>query len=442
MFIPQTEDQKKEMLNVIGAKSFDDLLAGLPPSLLRPAMNLPTSLSEMELTRHMDEVAAKDTLALSFLGAGAYEHFIPTSVWALTLRGEFATAYTPYQPEASQGTLQSIYEFQTLICELFGMDTANASMYEGASSAAEACLVAARHTSRPNILLPDSVHPHTRQVIETYLKFSGAKIVSLPTTGGVLSADTLKKHLDQNSAAVLIQNPNFFGCLEDVQVLSKMAHDAGALVIASSYPVALGMIVPPGEYDADIAVAEGQPLGLPLGYGGPYVGLFACKNELIRKMPGRIVGQTVDLDGKRAFVLTLQAREQHIRREKATSNICTNQALCALASTIHMSLLGKEGLRELANLNFQKAHYAANELKKHGINPVFQTPFFNEFVVRCAKPPKTFVEDLARKEHILAGLPLEDFYPNMQNDLLVCITEIKTKQDIDKFVAKLAEVSK
>jgi glycine dehydrogenase subunit 1 len=315
-------------------------------------------------------------------------------------------------------------------------------MYEGSSSAAEACLVAAKHTGRPNLLIPDSVHPHTQQVIQTYLQHSGAKVVTLPTTDGVLSIDTLKKHLNAESAAILIQNPNFFGCLENAPELAKLAHEAGALVIASSYPVALGMIAPPGEYGADIAVAEGQPLGLPLGYGGPYVGLFACKTELLRKMPGRIVGQTIDVDGKRAFVLTLQAREQHIRREKATSNICTNQALCALASTIHMALLGKEGLRDLANLNFQKAHYAAAELKKRGIQLAFNAPFFNEFVVRLPKSPETFVEKLAKEEHVLAGLPLVKHYPNMKNDLLVCVTEIKTKADIDKFVAKLAEVSK
>ncbi|MBL0349183.1 MAG: aminomethyl-transferring glycine dehydrogenase subunit GcvPA [Elusimicrobia bacterium] len=437
MFVPHTEEQKKEMLRTIGVSKFDDLLAGLPPSLLRPNLGLPSSMSEMELLRHMEGLAQKDHLAQSYLGAGAYEHFIPTSVWALALRGEFATAYTPYQAEASQGTLQSIYEFQSLIGELFAMDVANASMYDGASAAAEACLLAAKHTERPVILIPETVHPQTRQVIETYLAHSGARIVVLPCPDGVLSLDTLKKNLGGDTAALLIQNPNFFGCLEtNLHEAAAAAHAAGALVIASSYPVALGMISPPGEYGADIAVAEGQPLGLPLGYGGPYVGLFACKTELIRKMPSRIVGQTLDRDGKRAFVLTLQAREQHIRREKATSNICTNQALCALASTIHMSLLGKEGLRELADLNFQKAHYAAGELQKRGFAPVFQQPFFNEFTVRCPVSPEKIADRLAEKR-VLAGLPLGPYFKDRADQLVVCVTEIKTKADIDEFAGLL-----
>ncbi|MBI4396177.1 MAG: aminomethyl-transferring glycine dehydrogenase subunit GcvPA [Elusimicrobia bacterium] len=442
MFIPHTEEQKKEMLAAIGAKSFDELVSDLPKKLLRPPMDLPGSMTEMELVRHMQGLAEKDRLALSFLGAGAYEHFIPTSVWALALRGEFATAYTPYQAEASQGTLQSIYEFQSMVCELLGMDVANASMYDGASAAAEACLLAMRHTARPEILLPETVHPQTRQVIQTYLAHSGAKIVTLKCPKGVLEMDTLKKALGPGTAALLIQTPNFFGCLEgDARRFSEMTHAAGALVIASSTPVALGLIAPPGEYGADIAVAEGQPLGLPLGYGGPYLGLFACKAELMRKMPGRIVGQTVDADGRRAFVLTLQAREQHIRREKATSNICSNQALCALAATIHMSLLGKEGLRTLADLNFQKAHYAAGQLEKRGFTLTFDRPFFNEFAVRCPVPPEKIVDKLAGKR-VLAGLPLGQYFTEYKDHLLVCVTEIKTRQDIDQFADLLKEASR
>jgi glycine dehydrogenase subunit 1 len=441
MFVPHTEEQRKEMLRTIGVKSVNELFAGLPPSLLRPAMDLPPSMTEMELVRHMEGLAERDHLALSFLGAGAYEHFVPTSVWALALRGEFATAYTPYQPEASQGTLQSIYEFQTFVGELLGMEVANASMYDGASSAAEACLLAARHTGRPEIVVPDTVHPQTRQVIQTYLAHSGARLVTLKSSGGAADLAALKTAVGAGTAAVLVQNPNFFGCLEDVHEVSRLAHEAGALLIASSYPVALGMIAPPGEYGADIAVAEGQPLGLPLGYGGPYVGLFACKPELMRKMPGRVVGRTVDLEGRRAYVLTLQAREQHIRREKATSNICTNQALCALASTIHMSLLGKEGLRHLADLNFQKAHYAAAELKKRGFTQAFEKPFFNEFAVKCPKPPEKIVEALA-KDRVLAGLPLGQYFPELKDHLLVCVTEIKTKQDIDRYADMLENACK
>jgi glycine dehydrogenase subunit 1 len=440
MFVPHTEEQKKEMLRDIGVRNFDDLLEGLPKELRRPPMDLPGSMTEMELIRHMEELAKRDHLAQSYLGAGAYEHFIPTSVWALALRGEFSTAYTPYQPEASQGTLQSIFEFQTLVCELFGMEAANASMYDGASSAAEACLVAAKHTGRAEILIPETVQPQHRRVIETYLSHSGAKIITIPCPQGILEVSALKKHLGPNTAALLIQNPNFFGCLEtEVHELSRLVHEAGALLIASSYPVALGMITPPGEYGADIAVAEGQPMGLPLGYGGPYVGLFACKMELIRKMPGRVVGQTLDQEGRRAFVLTLQAREQHIRREKATSNICTNQALCALASTIHMTLLGKEGLRRLADLNFQKAHYLAGELKKRGFAPLFDKPFFNEFAVRCPISPDLIQERLSR-QRVLPGLPLGQYYPSLKDGLLLCVTEIKTRGDMDQFLGMLENV--
>ena len=437
MFIPHTAKQKKDMLNAIGVSRFEDLLEGLPASLIHPKLNLPSSMTEMELVRHMEGLAERDHLAASYLGAGAYEHFIPASVWTLALRGEFATAYTPYQPEASQGTLQSIYEFQSLVCELFAMDVANASMYDGASAAAEACLMAAKATDRDEILLPDTVHPDTRHVIKSYLARSGVRIQTLACPTGITDLNDVKEKLSQQTAALVLQTPNFLGCLEiHANELSQTVHDAGALLIASSYPVSLGLIAPPGEYGADIAVAEGQPLGLPLGYGGPYLGLFACKQELTRRMPGRIAGQTLDTEGRRAFVLTLQAREQHIRREKATSNICTNQALCALASTIHLSLLGKEGLRHLAHLNFQKAHYAASELAKHGFEMSFDLPFFNEFAVRCPVPPEKIVEELA-KSRVLAGLPLGPYFSELKDHLLVCVTEIRTREDIDEFVGRM-----
>jgi len=320
------------------------------------------------------------------------------------------------------------------------MDVANASMYDGASAAAEACLMAARFTGRTEILVPESVHPHTRRVIETYMAHSGALPKTLPCPQGTLDSQVLKDHLHDNVAGVLVQNPNFFGCLENVHEISALAHESGALLMASTYPVSLGMITPPGEYNADIAVAEGQPMGLPLSYGGPYVGLMACKTNLLRKMPGRIVGETVDREGRRAYVLTLQAREQHIRREKSTSNICTNQALCALAATIHMSLLGKEGLRHLSQLNFQKAHYAASELKKRGFALTFSAPFFNEFTVKCPGQAKNYVQALSQ-EQILPGLPLGDHYPGREKDLLICVTEIKTKQDIDQFISRLERVA-
>jgi len=433
MFVPHTDDQRKAMLDAIGVSSVEDLLEGLPPHLIHPALNLPGSMTEMELVRHIEGLAERDHLAASYLGAGAYEHFIPSSVWALALRGEFATAYTPYQPEASQGTLQSIYEFQSMVCELLQMDVANASMYDGASAAAEACLMAAKATDRAEILLPDTVHPDTRHVIQTYLKRSGVRVATLPCPSGVVDPHEVRASLGEQTAALLLQIPNFLGCLEThVHELAKAVHDAGALLISSTYPVSLGMLAPPGEYGADIAVAEGQSLGLPLGYGGPYVGLFACRQDLVRRMPGRIAGQTLDADGRRAFVLTLQAREQHIRREKATSNICTNQALCALATTIHLSLLGKEGLRHLAQLNFDKAHYASEQLARRGFAKVFDHPFFNEFVVRCPKPPELIVETLA-KSRVLAGLPLGPYFPERKDQLLVCVTEIRTREDIDAF---------
>ncbi|HRY28438.1 MAG TPA: aminomethyl-transferring glycine dehydrogenase subunit GcvPA [Elusimicrobiota bacterium] len=432
MFVPHTEEQKKQMLDQIGVRRFDDLLADLPSDIRRPPLNLPPSLSEMEMVRHMESLAAKDHLALSFLGAGAYEHFIPSAVWSLALRGEFATAYTPYQAEASQGTLQSLYEFQSLICELFGMDVANASLYDGASAAAEACLLALRHTGKRRIVIPETVHPHTRQVIQTYLAHSPADIVTVPRREGTTDLGRLQAALGQETAAVLFQTPNFFGCLEESHEIARLAHAAGALLIASSYPTALGLISPPGEYGADIAVAEGQPLGLPLGYGGPYLGLFACKTELMRKMPGRVVGRSVDRDGRRAFVLTLQAREQHIRREKATSNICSNQSLCALAAAIYMSLVGKSGLKELALLNLQKARYASKRLAEKGFPTAFPQPFFNEFAVKCPKPPELIAERLA-KDKVLAGLALGRYFPELKDHLLVCVTEIKTRQDIDCF---------
>ena len=364
MFVPHTIEDERAMLDSIGVDCFEDLLTRLPSSLLRPKYDLPTSMTELELVRHIDALAKRDTLAHSYLGAGAYEHFVPAAVWALAMRGEFSTNYTPYQPEASQGTLQSIHEFQSLVCELLGMEVANASMYDGASAAAEACLLALRHTGRSTVLVPGTLHPHTLRVVQTYLAQSGARVENLPCPEGVLRGGALKRALGDDTAALLIQSPNFFGCTEDGHELSSLIHEAGGLLIASVYPTALGMFAPPGEYDADIAVAEGQPLGLPLSFGGPYVGLMACKMSLVRKMPGRLVGETADVSGKRGYVLTLQAREQHIRRERSTSNICTNQALCALACTIYMALTGKTGLEQLAHLNFQKAHYAAAELER------------------------------------------------------------------------------
>lgn len=437
MFIPHTEAERAAMLKVLGVSQVEELLEGLPLAHRHPPYNLPGALTEMELARHMEALAEKDKLASSYLGAGAYEHFIPSAVWALALRGEFATAYTPYQPEASQGTLQSIFEFQTLVSELYGLPVANASLYDGGSAAAEACLLALRHTGRRQVVVAETVHPQIRRVIQTYLAQSGAEIVLLPCLGGVVELPRLEAALSDQTAAVLIQTPNFFGCLEtQAKAIGERVHQRGGLFLISATPVSLGLLASPGELGADIALGEGQPLGLPLGYGGPYLGLFACRKELMRKMPGRIVGQTVDVEGRRAYVLTLQAREQHIRREKATSNVCTNQALCALAFSIAAALLGPEGLKKMAELNHRKAAYAREQLSLAGFPPTFSHPFFNEFAVRCPRPPEQIIHRLAQ-DHILAGHPLGQFYPEWSQHLLVCVTEIKTKADIDDFVRRM-----
>ncbi|MBI4056418.1 MAG: aminomethyl-transferring glycine dehydrogenase subunit GcvPA [Elusimicrobia bacterium] len=461
MFIPTTEKEKQEMLRTIGVRDFRDLFRNLPQNILYPKLKLPPRLTELELTREVEKQAARHPALLSFLGGGAYDHFIPAAVWVLAMRGEFVTAYTPYQAEASQGTLQAIYEFQSLICDLFSMDVCNASMYDGASSLAEAVLMALRHTGRNRVLYPRSLHPHSLQTVKTYLsELKEVELVEIPCPQGVLDLEALKKHLDNRVAAVVVQHPNFFGALEPMNELGDLVHGVGALLVASVNPASLGILSPPGEWGtvgavpfptvpgestkvpmgpqgADIAVAEGQPLGLPLEYGGPYLGIMTCKESLLRKIPGRLCGMTVDRDGRRGFVLTLQAREQHIRREKATSNICTNEALCALAATIYMALLGPQGMRELGELNVQVAHDLAERLsKKKGYGLWFKSPFFNEFVLKTPIPAAQVQEKLLKKG-ILPGLPLGTFYPEMKNALLVCATETKTEEDLDNLIRAL-----
>ncbi|MCB4756889.1 MAG: aminomethyl-transferring glycine dehydrogenase subunit GcvPA [Elusimicrobia bacterium] len=438
IFPTSTQDEQK-LLAGIGVSSFESLLLRLPTRHLNPGLGLPKGLSELEVTKELEGLAGKNGKPLSFLGAGAYDHFIPAAVSSLVSRGEFLTAYTPYQPEASQGTLQTIFEFQSLVAELYGMEVANASLYDGASALAEAILVAIRHTDRSVVLLPDALHPHSRRTVETYMNPAGpAKLITVACPKGVIDMMDLDTKLSAHKnevAAVVIQTPNFFGCLEDGTALSKKAHDAGALLIASANPLSLGLVAPPGEYDADIAVGEGQPLGLPLSFGGPYVGLFACKKEFMRKIPGRLCGQTLDRDGKVGYVLTLQAREQHIRREKATSNICTNQNLCATAFAIHASLLGPEGLRELAELNLQIAHYAAQSLANlPGFKLTFAAPFFNEFVLELpleAEAAHKKLLDLG----IVGGLPLKSYFPKLDRHLLINATEKKSTSDIDRLVS-------
>ena len=441
-YISNTAEDKAEMLKAIGAPSFESLLANIPKSLRGTDLKLPEGISELELNREMDAIARKNKnfkYHIPFLGAGNYDHFVPAVTERLASRGEFITAYTPYQGEASQGTLQSMYEYQSLICELTGMDTSNASMYDGASSLAEAVLLALHSTGRKKIILPDTIHPEYREVVRTYLSYVDVEIVPVPGKDGTTDLAALEKALDENVAAVAVQQPNFFGILEETNKISALAKKTGALTIAAVNPVSLGIVSPPGEYDADIAVGEGQPLGNPVAFGGPHFGFFAVKEPLLRKIPGRISGMTVDKFGRRAFVLTLQAREQHIRREKATSNICTNQALCALKGAIYLCLLGKKGVKKLALLNLTKAHDAYEQLLKiKGVRAFSNKPFFNEFAVFIDRDRAKLRENL-RKRKILGPLSLENFYPEMKNAYLVAVTEKRTREDVEQLAAAIEE---
>ena len=372
-----------------------------------------------------------------------YEHFIPTAVDALSSRGEFATAYTPYQAEASQGTLQAIYEYQTMICELTGLEVANASLYDGASALAEAGLLAARVTQRPRLLVSEAVHPEYRQTLRTYAQGSTVVVEEIPATNGITDVAALAGRLRDDVAGMLIQSPNFFGCIEPLAEQSAAAHARGALMIASTYPIALGLINPPGACGVDIAVGEGQPLGNPISFGGPTLGFFATTQTLVRKIPGRIAGCTTDTQGRRGFVLTLQAREQHIRREKATSNVCTNQGLLALRATIYLSLLGPQGLRELAELNARRAHELAQRWSRvRGWSLKFAHPFFNEFAVQWnGKTPLADVQRRLLEQGIIPGAALECWYPSLPNTLLVCATETKTSEQFDHTITALEQVA-
>lgn len=440
-FVPHTEAERKEMYAAIGVNNFQDLVGHLP--VYKGDLNIPAGLAEGEVLRLSHELASKNQASgklLAFLGAGAYEHFSPAAVSALLSRGEFLTAYTPYQPEVSQGTLQTLYEFQSMICEIMGMDVCNAGMYEGASALAEAVLVALRETGRPEILIPRNLHPDYRAVVATYIAETQAKLIEVPHVNGKMDLDFVKKHVGGQTAAVIVQNPNFLGVVEPVHEIGALAQAAGALYIAAVNPLSLGVLTPPGEFGADIAVAEGQALGIPAGYGGPFVGLFTCKSKWLRKMPGRLVGQTVDIEGKRAFVLTLQAREQHIRREKATSNVCTTTALVGFGVTFYLSLLGKQGFRDVAHQNLAKSHYAFQQLTQiPGVRASFNSPFFNEFVLQTKVPADVLQQELLNRG-IVGGLPLKKWYPELEHSSLWCVTETKTKADIDQLAKALREV--
>jgi glycine dehydrogenase subunit 1 len=444
-YIPNTDRNREEMLKKIGAKDFSQLVNCIPqPVLLKDELQLPPPLSEMKLTqvlKDMSQLNRSTDGMIGFLGGGAYDHFIPSVVNHILQRSEFYTAYTPYQAEVSQGTLQSIYEFQSLICELTGMQVANASMYDGASAVAEAALMAHSFNGKKEIVMSDSLHPAYKKVVETYCSGMDLKIITAPTENGLIEPDKLKDSLSSDISCVIIQNPNFYGLIENITQIEPLIHSTGALLIMVCDPLSLGILKSPGELGADIAVGEGQGMGNYLNFGGPFIGFFAAKKEMIRRMPGRIIAATTDANGKRGFVMTLQTREQHIRREKATSNICTNEALCALASTSYLSLMGKNGIRDVAELCLQKAHYAAEQITKmDGFKLKYQTPFFKEFIVETPLPPQKIIKGLLDK-NILAGVDMSQFDPDLRNCLLICVTEKRTKKEIDHFINELKNLT-
>ena len=440
-YIPNSPEEREEMLASVGLAAAADLFKSIPAGVkLDRRLDVTEPLAEPEVIAAMEAMAAKNTAAVkpSFLGAGVYSHFSPTIVDHLIQRSEFFTSYTPYQPEISQGTLQYIFEFQTLVCQLTGMEVANASMYDGSTAMAEAYLMAQRVTRRDKIVVAQSVHPEYREVARTYTQHGAAEIVSIPfddKTGRVSDLSVL----DDKTAALVVQSPNFFGCIEDLGTLAEAAHKVGALlVVVVTEAISFGLLKSPGACGADIVVGEGQSFGIPMGFGGPHVGLFATQEKYVRQMPGRLCGVGYDKNGNRGFVLTLSTREQHIRREKATSNICTNQGLIALAATIYMETMGKQGLREVATQNALKAEYAAKQIVAiEGFSLAFSAPKFNEFVVRGTKPA-TEVLERVRGEGIIGGLALSKYFGGHDNDFLVCVTETNTREQIDSLVRALA----
>jgi len=436
-YIPNTDADCRQMLDAIGVRSVEDLFADIPAAVrLKRPLRIPPALSEADLAKVIGGLAAKNADVgrySAFLGAGCYNHFSPAIIGHLISRGEFLTAYTPYQPEISQGTLQTMYEYQTLICQLTGMEVSNASMYEGASATAEAVLMAHRLTGRNEVVVARSVHPEYRQVTHTYAQQINLSFKEVPfTSAGAADPRKAKELLSDKTACLVVQNPNFFGVVEDLTEMAATARAVGALlVVAVPEPVSLGILKPPGECGADIVAGEGQALGVPMSYGGPYLGFFATREKYIRQMPGRLVGATEDREGRTGYVLTLATREQHIRREKATSNICTSEALIATIATIYMETLGKNGLREVALQNLRKASYAKEKLARvKGGNLRFSGPTFNEFVLQVKKKPADVLKGLLKKQ-IIGGLELGRFYPELKDCLLVCVTEQNSREEID-----------
>ena len=443
-YLPLTAAERDEMLKVIGRASVEELLADIPEAVrLERPLALPPALTDADLLAHLRDLSERnghtDRLAC-FLGGGAYDHVIPSVVWHLAGRAEFYTAYTPYQAELMQGELQATYEYQSMLCELTAMDVANASMYDGASALGEAAVMARDLAGRDQVVISAAVHPHARDVLRTYTQHLGITIVEVPSQAGRTAPDAVRAAIGPATAAVIVQSPNVFGCIEEGPALAKAAHDAGALLVVSiADPVSLGLLQPPGAYGADIVTGEGQPLGNHLNFGGPYLGMLATRAAFVRRMPGRLVGVTTDRDGRRGFVLTLQTREQHIRREKATSNICTNEALNALAAGIYMAALGREGIRRVAEVCARRAHYARQRLCAiPGVRAAFDAPTFHEFVLRLPVAPDDLNTRLAERG-ILGGLALGRWYPELADGWLVCITEARSRAQIDALVTAVAE---
>lgn len=439
-YLPMTEQDKQEMLAKIGVDSVDALFADIPEEVrFQGLYNIKEAKSEAALMKELAALAAKnkDTAAnVSFLGAGVYNHYKPVIVDHVISRSEFYTAYTPYQPEISQGELQAIFEFQTMIAELTGMDLANSSMYDGGTSLAEAGMLAAGHTRRKKILVSGAVHPEYKDVVTTYAYGQSIEIVTVPTKDGVTDIEALKGLVDDQTAAVMVQYPNFFGQIEDIQAIGDITHDAKGLLVVSANPLALGVLTPPGKLGADIAVGDAQVFGISEGFGGPHCGYFAVTSKLMRKVPGRLIGETVDEEGRRGYVLTLQAREQHIRRDKATSNICSNQALLALAASVAMTALGKQGIQEMAKQNIVKTRYAKNAFEAAGFEVAYQGAHFNEIVVKTKKSVTEINKGLIEKG-IIGGFDLGRVYPELENHALIAVTELRTKEEIDAFVAEM-----
>ncbi|RID89402.1 aminomethyl-transferring glycine dehydrogenase subunit GcvPA [Peribacillus asahii] len=441
-YLPMTEQDQKEMLSAIGVSKVDELFSDIPESVrFQGEYNIKQAKSEPALLKELTKLAGRNAdlkSYSSFLGAGVYDHYAPIIVDHVIARSEFYTAYTPYQPEISQGELQAIFEFQTMITELTGMDVANSSMYDGGTALAEAAMLSAGQTRRKKILLSTTVHPEARDVVKTYAKGQHVEVIEVPYKDGVTDVAALKELITDEVAGVIVQYPNFFGRIEPLKEIEEIVHSVKSMFIVSSNPLALGALTPPGQLGADIVTGDAQPFGIPSSFGGPHCGYFAVTNKLVRKVPGRLVGQTVDENGKRGFVLTLQAREQHIRRDKATSNICSNQALNALAASVAMTALGKKGVKEMAVQNIQKAHYAKQVLKQKGFEVVFDGPSFNEFVVKL---PASYQEtnDRLFEQGIIGGYDLGSSYPELQNHMLVAVTELRTKEEIDAFANELGD---